>query len=36
MARQRKHSETITDLKTSADLGYKLAIDLLAQKEIAR
>ena len=31
-----KDSEAIADLKTSADLGYKLAIDYLTQKGIAR
>ena len=31
-----KDSEAIADLRTSADLGYKLAIDYLTQKGIAR
>jgi tetratricopeptide (TPR) repeat protein len=34
--RYRKYSASIADLKTSADLGYKFAIDFLTQKGIAR
>ena len=34
LGRCGKDSEAMADLKKSADLGYKLAIDFLAQKEI--
>jgi tetratricopeptide (TPR) repeat protein len=36
LGRDGKDSEAIADLKTSAALCYKLAIDFLTQKEIAR